>query len=179
MSERGAIEDIPTIDRFVFPARAHYEVTAGYTLSGALRALVDGRFVGQVSRESGRVYMPPLGACPISATATTEDIELPNTGVVIAFCVVRLPVHGQGVKLPFACADIMLDGADTTFLGLIQECEVEDVRIGMRVEAVWKEAAERTTSLASVRYFRPLPEPDVDIEELRTGRQAAWEENRA
>jgi uncharacterized OB-fold protein len=39
---------------------------------------------------------------------------------------------------------------------LIQECAVGDVRSGMRVEAVWAPAAERSPSLASVRYFRPV-----------------------
>ena len=169
--------DFPVVESFTFPARAHYQVTAGFTLSNALRALKEGRFVGQVSRVSGRVYMPPLGSCPISATPTTEDTDLPSTGVVIAFCIVNIPVHGQGIKLPFACADIMIDGADTTFLGLIQECDVNEVRIGMRVKAVFVPVERRTTSLASIQHFVPTGEPDTNIEALKRQRQHAWKEN--
>ena len=164
--------DDPPIDRFVFPMRLHYEVTSGFALARCLRALKDARFVGQRS-PNGLVYMPPLGACSVLGQPTKEDVELPNTGTVVSFCVVNIPVHGQGIEVPFACADINIDGSDTTFLGLIQECELEQVRIGLRVEAVWKSAQEREMSLASVAYFRPTGEPDRDIDTLRDERRNA------
>ena len=162
------------VDRFIFPARATYQVTAGYTMSHALRSLQQGKFIGQRSPESGRVYMPPLGSCPLAAMPTTEDVELSGKGTVISFCVVHIPVHGQGVKLPFACGDIVLDGADTQFLALIQECDYSEVRIGMRVEVVWKPEEERTTSLASIKYFRPIDEPDRTPDEVRAIREKDW-----
>jgi hypothetical protein len=144
------------VERFVFPMRLHYDVAAGYALSRHLRSLAEGRFVGQRCARCARVYMPPLGACSVCAVPTTDDVPLPDTGTVETFCIVNIPVRGQGIELPFACADVKLDGADTTFLALIQECAVGDVRSGMRVEAVWAPAAERSPSLASVRYFRPV-----------------------
>lgn len=144
------------VSRFTFPMRLHYEVTAGYALSRHLRCLARGEFVGQRCGACGLVYMPPLGACSVCALPTTEDVPLPDTGCVDTFCIVNIPVRGQGIGLPFACADIKLDGADTTFLALIQECAAADVHTGMRVGAVWQPAELRTASLASIRYFRPL-----------------------
>ena len=62
-------------------------------------------------------------------------------------------------ELPYAAASIVLDGADTTLFHLIQECPVAEVRMGMRVRAVW--AAERGPSLESIDHFKPAGEPDA------------------
>jgi len=61
----------------------------------------------------------------------------------------------------------LLDGANLSFMGLIQECDVEDIHMGMRVEAVWVDEADLVPSLASVKYFRPTGEPDADYETYR------------
>ena len=34
---------------------------------------------------------------------------------------------------------VLLDGADISFMGLIQEIPTDEVRMGLRVEAVWVE----------------------------------------
>ena len=38
---------------------------------------------------------------------------------------------------PYVCAAVLLDGADIPFIHVMQECALEDVRMGMRVQAVW------------------------------------------
>ena len=67
----------------------------------------------------------------------------------------------QSIKPPYVCAYILLDGADIAFLHLILECPAEDVRMGMRVEAVWCEPSERRPSLENIKYMRPNGEPDA------------------
>ena len=52
------------------------------------------------------------------------------------------------------------------FIALLQECEAEDVQIGMRVEAVWAPEKEWGPTFENIRYFRPSGEPDVPAEEL-------------
>jgi uncharacterized OB-fold protein len=49
-------------------------------------------------------------------------------------------------------------------MGLIQEIPIGEIRMGMRVEAVWVPPEEWGPTLASVKYFRPLDEPDADYE---------------
>jgi hypothetical protein len=39
--------------------------------------------------------------------------------------------------------------------------------MGMRVEAVWCDPAERKPTLESIRYFRPTGEPDADFESYK------------
>jgi len=49
-------------------------------------------------------------------------------------------------------------------MGLIQEIPADQIRMGMRVEAVWVEPAERGPTMASIKYFRPNGEPDAPYE---------------
>ena len=85
---------------------------------------------------------------------TTEEVELPDTGIVTTFCVVNVPFQGQRVTPPYVAASVLLDGADIAFQHLILGCEPDEVRMGMRVEAVWKPREEWGTDAGE---HRPLP----------------------
>ena len=52
---------------------------------------------------------------------------------------------------------IYIDGAsDAGFLHLLDEVKPEDVKVGMKVQAVWKPAEEREGSITDIKYFKPL-----------------------
>ena len=108
--------------------------------------------------------MPSRGTCPTDGVATTEDVELGNAGTVTTYCVVNVPFAGQSIEIPYICAQILLDGANLSFMGLIQEIPTDEVRMGLRVEAVWVDESELVPSLASVKFFRPTGEPDADYD---------------
>jgi uncharacterized OB-fold protein len=55
---------------------------------------------------------------------------------------------------PLVYGIVQLDGADNGFVHLLGGVETEQLRIGMRVEAVFKE--ERKGSILDIKYFRPL-----------------------
>jgi uncharacterized OB-fold protein len=50
---------------------------------------------------------------------------------------------------------IAIDGSDGGFLHTLGEVEPDEIRIAMRVEAVWKPVSERTGSILDIAYFRP------------------------
>ena len=77
---------------------------------------------------------------------------------------VKIPVIGRELELPYVAASVALDGADISIFALLQECKVEDARMGMRVEAVWKPDGEREGSHEDILYFRPTGEPDAATE---------------
>jgi len=106
------------------------------------------------------------GSCPRCGVLTQEEVEVGDKGTVTTFCVVRVPSENIELKLPYTAAYILLDGADIPFFAILQECEAEDVRMGMRVEAVWAPREERGPTVANIRYFRPIDEPDVPFEEF-------------
>ena len=62
---------------------------------------------------------------------------------------------------------MLLDGADIAFLHLILDCAAEDVRMGMRVEAVWKPREEWGRTLQNITHFRPSGEPDADYDTFK------------
>ena len=156
--ERGPVTTLAT------PIRLDFEFTPGIAQSTFLRGLEQGTFMGQRCAVCGKVYVPSRGSCPTDGVPTTEDVVLSNSGTVTTYCVVNVPFAGQSIEIPYICAQILLDGANLSFMGLIQEIPTDQIRMGMRVEAVWVDESELIPSLASVRYFRPNGEPDADYD---------------
>jgi hypothetical protein len=143
------------------PVRLHYEHTASPEESRFLRGLADGRLLAQRCPVCGKVYIPPRGACPTDGVPTTDEVELPDRGIVTTFCVVNVDYPGQRVSAPYVAASVLLDGADIPFQHLILGCDPDEVRMGMRVRAEWKPRAEWGTTLENIDHFRPTGEPDA------------------
>ena len=160
MSDGGPVKSIVT------PTHLVYEYTATGAHAEFLHQIGQGRLVGQRCSECGKVCCPPSGACARCGVATSEWVDVADRGTVTTFCIVRVPSENIELKLPYCAANILLDGSDLVFIALLQECEVADVRIGMRVEAVWRPRSEWTPTFENIRYFRPTGEPDVPIEKL-------------
>ena len=150
------------------PSRLEYRYTPGIAPSRFLKGLTEKRLLGEKCPTCGEVYVPPRGACPVDGVPTEEQVELPHVGVVTSFCVVNVQFYGQEMETPYVSALILLDGAGLPLMHLIQECPADQVRMGMRVEAVWVPDDELKPTLESIRYFRPTGEPDVPLDKLRT-----------
>jgi len=136
------------------PTRLEYTVWAGSITRDFLRGIMEKKLIGRRCPGCAKVYVPPRGACPTCGVAVTEAVELPQIGTVTAFSVIRIPFEGQVLEPPYACAHVLIDGADVPLLHILGQCDVDSVDVGMRVEAVWAEQPEPT--LASIRYFRPI-----------------------
>lgn len=149
------------------PVALDYDYVTGRAQSRFLRGLAEGRILGQRCIDCKRVYVPSRGACPRCAVRTEEEVQLSDKGTVTTFCIVRVPSENLSFTPPYTCAAVLLDGADIPFLHVLQECPLEDVRMGMRVEAVWVPKAELGPTMSSIRYFKPLAEPDADYETFK------------
>jgi uncharacterized OB-fold protein len=155
-------EDNPDpVTMITTPVRLRYQHSASAEESRYLRALKEGKVIGQRCPACGKVYVPPRGACPVDGLPTTTDVELPDTGIVTTFCVVNVPFQGQRVPSPYVAASVLLDGADIAFQHLILGCEPDEVRMGMRVRAVWKPPEEWGTTSENISHFEPTGEPDA------------------
>jgi uncharacterized protein len=146
------------------PIRLHYQHSASAEESRYLRGLAEGKVIGQRCPACGKVYVPPRGACPTDGVPTTTDVELPDRGTVTTFCVVNVPFQGQRVPTPYVAAAVLLDGADIAFQHLILGCEPSEVRMGMRVRAVWKPRDQWGTTSENISHFEPTGEPDTPYE---------------
>ncbi len=154
-------EPEPEITMITTPIRLSYDHTVSPGESSYLRALAHGRLIGQRCPACGKVYLPPRGACPVDGVPTETEVELPDTGIVTTFCVVNVPFHGQQVATPYVAASVLIDGADIAFQHLILGCPPDEVRMGMRVRAVWRPREEWTTSMRNIDHFEPAGEPDA------------------
>jgi hypothetical protein len=155
------------VTRVITPVSLDYVYAASPEESAFYRGLAEGRILGQRCPTCGKVYVPPRSACPSDGTPTTEEVELPDRGTVTTFCVVNVPFLGQRITPPYVSAYVLLDGADIAFLHLILDIPAAEVRMGMRVEAVWKPREEWGTTIENISHFRPTGEPDADYETYR------------
>ncbi|HEY2509068.1 MAG TPA: OB-fold domain-containing protein [Streptosporangiaceae bacterium] len=156
--------DAQPVTMITTPVRLSYVHTASAEESRYLRALGDGRLAAQRCPACGKVYVPPRGACPTCGVPTTTEVELPDAGIVTTFCVVNVPFQGQRVPVPYVAASVLLDGADIAFQHLILGCPPDEVRMGMRVRAVWKPREQWGTTAENIDHFEPTGEPDAPYE---------------
>ncbi|MCU1499511.1 MAG: hypothetical protein JWM47_3464 [Acidimicrobiales bacterium] len=154
-----SLRDVEPVRSVRTPARLDYEFTAGNASSRFLRGIQQKKIIGQRA-PGGKVYVPPRGADPELGQPTTEQVEVAQVGTVTSFCVVNVAFYGSVMELPYVSALILLDGADLSIMHLIQEIPADHVRIGMRVEAVWRDDADIEPTLESIKWFRPTGEPD-------------------
>lgn len=154
----------------LYPHRARYA-----------QGLLDGKFIGQRSPGSGKVYIPSKGYDPILRVMMTEadDVELAHTGTVVSYTVATpLEYAGQAETEPFISATIFLDGADQPLAQQrIRNIPANEFRAGMRLRAIFKPAAERSVKDVDnnwmfpstgdvIERWEPTGEPDVPFEEL-------------
>lgn len=152
------------VTMIVTPIQLEIQHTASHEESAYLRAIAQGKLVGARTGKTGKVYFPPHGADPATGKPTSEFVELPDKGTVTTFAIVNIPFLGQRIKPPYVAAYVLLDGADIPFLHLVSDVDAHQVRMGMRVEAVWKPRERWGTGHRQHQYFRPTGEPDADYD---------------
>lgn len=146
------------------PLHGEYAWDAGVAVGRFLAELKAGRLIGRRCRACGRVMIPPRMFCEQCFQPTDEWAPLADTGTVITFSVCTISWDMRRLEVPEVPAVIAIDGASPGMgimhklgeVGQTVEEILNRVRIGMRVQAVWKPAGEREGAITDIRYFRPL-----------------------
>jgi uncharacterized OB-fold protein len=159
-----AVAPIEPVTMITTPIRLRYVHSVSPEETRYLRGLATGRLVGQRCPACGKVYLPPRGACPTDGVPTTDEVELPDHGTVTTFCIVNVPFAGQRVTPPYVAASVLIDGADIPLQHLILGCPAAEVRMGMRVAAVWRPAEQWGPTPQNIDHFAPTGEPDAPYE---------------
>jgi uncharacterized OB-fold protein len=100
--------------------------------------------------------------------ALDEFIELPDKGTVTTLAVINIPFHGQRIKPPYVAATCCSRGRHPVPAQLVTEIDRPDVRMGLRVQAVWKPREEWGLGIDNIDYFKPTGEPDADYDSTST-----------
>jgi uncharacterized OB-fold protein len=160
----GQPDDREPVKVQVAPSSIEIQHTASLPETTFLKALEEGKLLGARTGDNGKVYFPPKEADPATGLELDQFIELPDKGTVTTFAIINIPFSGQRIKPPYVAAYVLLDGADIPFLHLVTEIDPADVRMGMRVQAVWKPREEWGLGIDNIDYFRPTGEPDADYD---------------
>ncbi|AFM19283.1 putative nucleic-acid-binding protein containing a Zn-ribbon [Mycolicibacterium chubuense NBB4] len=157
-------EGLDPVTMIVVPTAIEIQHTASMPESAFLRALEQGTLLGARTGDDGKVYFPPREANPSTGRPLDQFIELSDKGTVTTFAIINIPFAGQRIKPPYVAAYVLLDGADIPVLHLVSDIEADKVRMGMRVEAVWKPREQWGLGIDNIEYFRPTGEPDADYD---------------
>ena len=133
----------------------------GVAIGRYLAELKNGKIIGKKCESCKRVLVPPRLFCEICWKPTDDWSYVQDTGTILTFVVSHVnwdasPVkEGERFHTP---AVIELDGAgkDQGILHLIDEIEPYDLKIGMKVKAVWKKPEERTGAITDIKHFKAV-----------------------
>jgi acetyl-CoA C-acetyltransferase len=150
--------EVPHID---YEPDLRYAWDNGAALTTYLDGFKQGKIRGSHCDTCGRMMIPARAFCETCNLRDIHDYyDLPDTGTVQTFTLSN--VDWDSSPLPRGKVNIFaviaIDGA-TEDMGLFHrlgEVKPKDVKIGMKVKAVWKPASERVGSVLDLKYFRPL-----------------------
>ncbi len=112
------------------------------------------KILGTKCTTCNRVYVPARSICKDCFGQLKQWVEVSDKGTLLTYTICNEPNSMQPAETPLAYGIVQLDGADTGFVHMLGEVEPEQLRIGMRVQAVFRE--EREASILDIRYFKPL-----------------------
>ena len=135
--------------------------TAGRFASRFFRELRDNQKIyGVRCPQCRRVLVPPRPVCERCFASVDEWVEVRHQGTLEAFTICYVPFLGLP-QPPVAMIMVKLDGSDTGLQHLLGGVDLSDpdkskelVKIGMRVEAVWRE--QRRGEIGDIQYFKPI-----------------------
>ena len=136
---------------------AQYAWDAGVAIGRYLAELKTGRLVGVRCHKCQRTVIPPRNFCEWCFRPMDEWVYLPDTGTVNTFSLCYVTWDMQYLTEPEIPAVIDVDGTRPSvgIMHMLGEVDPDDVKIGMKVQAVWRPAEERVGSVLDIAYFRP------------------------
>jgi uncharacterized protein len=131
-----------------------YTRSVGPVIGAFLTGLRQGRILGATGDE-GRVVVPPAEYDPVTARASGELVEVGPGGVVSSWAWTAHPTEDQPLDRPFAWALIVLDGATTGMLHVVDVASPGDMSSGMGVTARFRPEGERRGHVLDIECFVP------------------------
>jgi len=140
--------------------RGDYAWDTGIAIGRFLAALKEGVILGSRCRHCRRIVVPPRVVCEWCFRPMDEYVPLKDTGTVNTFSLCYVTWDVKRIKEPELPAVIEIDGASPGhgIMHKLGEVEPDQIRIGMRVQAVWKPPEEREGAITDILYFKPVEE---------------------
>jgi uncharacterized OB-fold protein len=136
-----------------------HRYTAGVAGEKFLRKLKDeGKIYGTRCPKCGYVYVPARMYCERDLAHLDDAawVQMSAEGELLSFSAVYVNLDGERLQTPQWVGLVRLDGASGALMHYLGEVEPENLRVGMKVQAVLKAAKERVGSIRDVKYFKPM-----------------------
>ncbi len=131
-----------------------YTWSAGEALSRFFKALRDEqKILGSRCLKCRKVYVPPKKTCGTCFVECSEWLEVGPSGTLVSFSQASYPSPAHRVLKPLFGL-IRLEGADTSFLHMLGETNLQSLKIGVKVLPVFAE--KRTGSILDIAYFKVI-----------------------
>jgi len=112
------------------------------------------RYWGNNARDAVKFIARQKKTCPSCFTETNSWKEVGPKGKLISYTIVLRQLAALQKKVPVAFGLICIDGADNAMLHYIGDVDVNNITIGMEVEAVF--ADDRNATINAISHFKPL-----------------------
>ncbi len=132
----------------------------GVGIGTYLAGLKQGVILGSHCPSCRKIVVPPRTLCEWCYRPMDEFVPLKDTGTVNTFSLCYVTWDVKRVKEPLIPAVIEIDGASPLhgIMHMLGEVDPKAVKVGMRVQAVWKPPRERIGSINDILYFKPITE---------------------
>ena len=131
--------------------------TAGIAGETFFREIKDNaRIMGTCCKNCELVYVPATMFCERCFAELDEWVEVPSRGQVFTYTVLTRDLDDQPLDEAVVLAYVKLEGSTGGLVHYLDELDGECLAIGLEVEAVFKDPAEREGSILDIRYFRPV-----------------------
>jgi len=132
-----------------------YKHTAGAYVEKFITEIgKNNKIMGVKCPECKKVYVPPKMVCFKCFKKMDEWVEVESHGTLQGFTVVTHSTSVMPLDPPYAYGIIRLEGADTDFIHIIKEGNPENLKVGMKLEAVFKEKPRKR--ILDIEYFKPI-----------------------
>jgi uncharacterized OB-fold protein len=144
--------------------KADYAWDTGIGIGAYLSSLKNGIILGSACYTCKKIVVPPRTVCEWCFEPMDEYIPLKDTGTVNTFSLCYVTWDVLRITEPEIPIVVQLDGTSSLKSGpimggimhLLGEVEPQQVKIGMRVQAVWKKPEDRQGAITDILYFRPI-----------------------
>jgi len=94
------------------------------------------RLIAGRCKSCGRAHHPPANACPYCGSRVLDNVELPRVGRILSYSIVYTTPFEDKDKSPVILG--LIDLGVTRLVAEIVDVKPEDVKMGDRVEAVFR-----------------------------------------
>ncbi|MCP5000449.1 MAG: Zn-ribbon domain-containing OB-fold protein [Hyphomicrobiales bacterium] len=137
-----------------------WRYASGDAMARFAEGLVERRIEALKCGGCGKRYLPPRPYCGNCHIHLGDNwVPVAHEGTLVAWTVVYLPfldgrtgTHRNG---PYGMGLIRLDGADTTLNHYLDVADPDQLAVGQRVRAVWRE--DLRGAIDDIQYFEVLP----------------------